>query len=100
MSYIQIYPQGKKLNNEAYMMPWRSDATCYNFIEPEVFVPDFPSLEEVALLAQCVCVLQGREGFNLVGKEGVALDPGPNTPRRPVGEGVAAAIVTPHMSTS
>lgn len=60
----------------------------------------FPSLEEVALLAQCVCVLQGREGFNLVGKEGVALDPGPNTPRRPVGEGVAAAIVTPHMSTS
>lgn len=48
----------------------------------------------------CVCVLQGREGFNLVGKEGVALDPGPNTPRRPVGEGVAAATVTPHMSTS
>jgi len=47
-----------------------------------------------------VCVLQGREGFNLVGKEGVALDPGPNTPRRPVGEGVAAATVTPHMSTS
>lgn len=48
----------------------------------------------------CVCVLQGGEGFNLVGKEGVVLDPGPNTPQRPVSQGVAAAIVTPHMSTS
>lgn len=48
----------------------------------------------------CVCVLRGGEGFNLVGKEGVVLDPGPNTPQRPVSEGVAAATVTPHMSTS
>ena len=29
----------------------------------------------------CVCVLQGREGFNLVGKEGVVLDPSPNIPK-------------------
>ncbi len=40
MSYIQIYPKGTKLNNEAYMMPWRSDAICYNFNAPEIFVPD------------------------------------------------------------
>ena len=40
MSYVQIFPQGKKLNNEAYMMPWKSDAACYNFIEPDVFIPD------------------------------------------------------------
>lgn len=48
----------------------------------------------------CVCALWGGEGFTLVGKEGVVLDPGPNTPQRPVSEGVAAAIVTPHRSTS
>ena len=40
MSYIQIYPKESKLNNEAYMMPWSSDAICFNFNEPEEFVPD------------------------------------------------------------
>ncbi len=40
MSYIQIYPKGKKLNNEVYRMPWSSDAICYNFNEPEIFIPD------------------------------------------------------------
>lgn len=40
MSNILIYPKGSKLNNEAYMMPWSSDAVCFNFNEPEVFIPD------------------------------------------------------------
>lgn len=46
MSYVQIYPKGKKLNNEAYRMPWRSDAVCYNFNEPEDFIPD-EAIEEM-----------------------------------------------------
>lgn len=40
MSYIQIYPKESKLNNEAFMMPWSSDAICFNFNAPEIFVPD------------------------------------------------------------
>ncbi len=46
MSFIQIYPKDSKPNNEAYMMPWESDAICYNFNEPEVFIPD-DSIDEM-----------------------------------------------------
>ncbi len=40
MSYIQIFPKENKIENEAYPMPWRSDAYCYNFHEPDVFIPE------------------------------------------------------------
>lgn len=40
MLNIQIYPKNSKLNNEVYKMPWRHDATCYNFHGPDVFIPD------------------------------------------------------------
>ena len=40
MTNIQIYPKDSKLNNEMYKMPWRHDATCYNFRKPEVFISD------------------------------------------------------------
>ena len=40
MSYIQIYPKESQIENEAYPMPWRSDACCYNFHTPEIFIPD------------------------------------------------------------
>ncbi len=46
MSYIQIYPKDSKLNNEGYGMPWNSDGVCYNFNEPEVFIPD-DSIDEL-----------------------------------------------------
>ena len=47
MSFIQIYPKDSKLNNEAYRMPWESDAICYNFNEPEVFIPDDSIIEMI-----------------------------------------------------
>ncbi len=40
MSYIQILPKESKNENVAYPMPWRSDAYCYNFHTPEIFIPD------------------------------------------------------------
>ena len=40
MSYIQILPRDSEIENEAYPMPWRSDAYCYNFHIPEVFISD------------------------------------------------------------
>lgn len=40
MSYIQIYPKESQIENEAYPMPWRSDACCYNFHTPKIFIPD------------------------------------------------------------
>ena len=46
MSYVQIYPKDAKRNNEAYLMPWESDAICYNFHVPEVFIPD-DAIEEM-----------------------------------------------------
>ncbi len=40
MSYIQIFPKESQIEKEAYPMPWRSDACCYNFHTPKIFIPD------------------------------------------------------------
>ena len=40
MSYIQIFPKDSQIENEAYPMPWRSNACCYNFHTPKIFIPD------------------------------------------------------------
>ena len=40
MSYIQILPTNSNPKDEIYPMPWRSDAYCYNFNIPKIFIPD------------------------------------------------------------
>ncbi len=40
MLNIQIYPKDSKRNIEMYKMPWRHDATCFNFHKPELLIPD------------------------------------------------------------
>ena len=40
MSYIQILPANSNPKDEIYPMPWRSDACCYNFHTPKIFIPD------------------------------------------------------------
>ncbi len=40
MSSIQIFPKDAQIENIAYPMPWRSDAYCYNFHTPKIFIPD------------------------------------------------------------
>ncbi len=40
MSFIQILPANRIPSDEIYPMPWRSDAYCYNFRTPKIFIPD------------------------------------------------------------
>lgn len=40
MSYIHISSKDQEIENKAYPMPWRSDAYCYNFHTPKIFIPD------------------------------------------------------------